>query len=252
MASEVPEHLLGYWSGRRWLDMSRYVVHFTDSEAAFISILREGILRPGGPYGWGKNVTEVRDGHISACLSEVPINHIQRLMDRHGSWGIGFKKPFGRDAGGSRVWYVDDDTALHKALFDAVGALMHAQDFDSPWWRVTPFIDLVSPRRAYEFEWEREWRVPGGLPFSYTDVAFVWPDARAQEMVEDIFVGYDPAWTPSELYYENGYIWLSTQWSTGDAIDDVFPRLEANLRASLISVLEEVTNEWVCLRELHE
>lgn len=150
---EVPEHLLGYTSGRYWLDMSRYVVHFTSTEAAFASILREGFLRPGGPYGWGRNVSEVRAGHMSACLSEVPLNHVRRLIDRHGAWGIGFEKKFIADR-------------LKETIFEAVGNLLKTQDFASPWWRATPFIDMVSPRRSYEFEWEREWRVPGRLRFS--------------------------------------------------------------------------------------
>lgn len=280
---EYPDHLLGYWRGRRWLDMSRYVVHFTDTEASFVSILREGLLRPSGPHGWGRNVSEVRLNHMSACLSEVPINHIHRLMDRHGPWGIGFEKPFIREAGGGRVWYVDDETRLYSAIFEGVRDLLTTQDFASSWWKVTPFIDLVSPKRSYEFEWEREWRVPGGLSFSLADVAFVWPNSNAEELIEDIFVGHRPAWTPSgevvggaesnltilgaegdrlveqffdlftdpvnELYYDDGYVWTTTCWSTHDAIDAAFPQLETQLRSALKDVLEEVSSEWVQIKE---
>jgi len=61
---------------------------------------------------------------MSACLSEVPLNHIRRLIDRHGAWGIGFEKKFIAGSGGGRVWYVDDDTALKDTIFEAVGNLL--------------------------------------------------------------------------------------------------------------------------------
>lgn len=142
----------------------------------------------------------------------------------------------------------------------------------------------MSPKWSYEFEWEREWRVPGGLRFSYEDVAFVWP--ADGQIIEEIMVENRPAWTPSgevvggiesnlavagsegdrmieeffrsftdpvnELYYDEdgGYIWFDSPWSTGDAVDCLFPDLEPTLRASLISVLEEVCSEWLRLRDL--
>lgn len=282
--SDVPEHLLGYTSGRYWLDMSRYVVHFTDTESSFISILSQGFLRPSGPYGWGRNVAEVKDGHTSACFSEVPLNHIRRLIDRHGGWGIGFEKKLIANNGGGRVWYIDDDTPLKDTIFTAVGDLLRKQEFASEWWRATPFIDLVSPKRSYEFEWEREWRVPGGLRFSFNDVAFIWPNDS--QIIEKISVESRPAWTPSgeviggiesnlaaigtegdrlvdeffrsftdpinELYYDEngGYAWPDSPWSTSDAVDHVFPDLEVNLRSSLLSVLEEVCSEWLLLEDL--
>jgi hypothetical protein len=225
---------------------------------------------------------------MSACLSEVPLNQVQRLIDRHGPWGIGFKKSLIRKSGGGRVWYVDEKTSLQEAISDSVAALLRDREFDAPFWRVTPFIDLVSPARSYEFEWEREWRVPGGLPFSYTDVAFVWPNQKdgADKIVEEIFADYRPAWTPSgeviggidsnlsavgaegdrlieeffqafadpinELYYDEGggYIWPASSWSTEAAVDDVFPQLEPTLRSSLIEVLQEVCTEWLRLSDL--
>lgn len=72
-----------------------------------------------------------------------------------------------------------------------MGNLLKTQDFASPWWRATPFIDMVSPRRSYEFEWEREWRVPGGLRFSFADIAFTWPGDG--QIIDEIMVGSRPA-----------------------------------------------------------
>jgi hypothetical protein len=284
MEKEIPNHLLGYTNGRKWLDMSRYVVHFTNTEASFSSILREGFIRPSGPFGWGRTIAQVQEVHKSACFSEVPLNHIQRLMDRHGSWGIGFKKEFIAQRGGGRVWYIDDGTPLNDAIFDAIRVLLRSQDFSSSWWKATPFMDRVMPQR-YEFEWEREWRVPGGLRFSYADIAFAWP--RDASIIEQISVESRPAWTPSgevvgdiesnlssigddgerlieeffrdfkepinELYYDEsgGFVWLSTPWQTEDAVDHVFPTLETSLRAALVEVLSAISNEWVYLNDLY-
>lgn len=48
-------------------------------------------------------------------------------------------------------------------------------------WKLTPFIDDVSP--AYDFTWEREWRVPGGVRFDLSDVQFlVLPRGEDKEL----------------------------------------------------------------------
>lgn len=83
--------------------MSEWVVHFTDSEDNLRSILTERHIRPSGPFGQGKNIAETREAHMSACFSEIPLDHLVRLCERHGRWGIGFSKEFMADRGGCRV-----------------------------------------------------------------------------------------------------------------------------------------------------
>ena len=39
-------------------------------------------------------------------------------------------------------------------------------------WKLTPLADHTAPN--YHFEWEREWRCPGGLEFEPDDVAFLF------------------------------------------------------------------------------
>jgi hypothetical protein len=284
MDTAIPPHLLGHDRSAAWLDMSRFAVHFTKSEEAFVSILKEGFLRPGGPYGWGRKVNEVQEGHFSACFSEIPLSQIRRLIERHGSWGIGFKKAFLARNGGGRVWYVDDETPLHDSVFAAIGQLRAQGDFSSSWWKATPFMDLVSPVRHYAFDWEREWRVPGGLHFRLADVAFVWvgeDEAGGQKIIEDVFVEPRPPWSPTgevigslesnvealgptceqllesffeefsdpidDLYYDEGggYVWPVPPVSTEEAVLEVCGDLEETLRSALTTILDDVALQWI-------
>jgi hypothetical protein len=284
MEPRIPPHLLGHERSAKWLDESRFAVHFTDTEEAFTSILKEGFLRPGAPYGWGRNYDEVREAHRSACFSEIPLSQIRRLTERHGPWGIGFRKAFLARNGGGRVWYVDDETPLHSAVFDAVGQLLRRQDFSSSWWRATPFMDEVSPARRYAFDWEREWRVPGGLHFTLPDVAFVWDgsdEARGNPIVEDVLLDVRPPWTPTGevigsiesnvaavgplfeellgrffeeftnpidvLYYGEGggYEWPVPPVLTEEAIQEACGDLEDSLLAALTTILDDLSVEWI-------
>jgi hypothetical protein len=284
---QTPEHLLGYRNNLRWRDMSEYLVHFTDSKHAFASILVEGLLRESGPYGWGRNIAEVAEAHRSACLSEIPLDLVDRLTARHGRWGMGFHRSFVIKNGGARVWYVDEGSSVATEIFERVGDLLRTQHFEDRYWKMLPFIDLVSPSRRYEFDWEREWRVPGGLTFTMSDVAFVvLPDGAAHEVVEELTVGQaayyshddlaasffanpepvadamdamaasfleefdDPA---NHLPYdsgEGGYIWLVTEWDTGDAVDELFQPLEESVRDSLIDYLNGLSSAWVSRAEM--
>jgi hypothetical protein len=159
--SAVPSHLLGFKNQPNWLDMSDYVVHFTPDEASFGSILRTGTIRASGPFGWARRREQVRSGQMSACFSEVPIDRLARLITRHGQFGVAFPKDFVRTQGGARVWYLDDGSTPSRALFERIGKVIRAGDWDDQLWSLTPFIDRVMPGR-YEWEWEREWRVLGG------------------------------------------------------------------------------------------
>src|SRR5690606_8484326 len=105
----IPPHLLGYRRDPKWRDMSDYLVHFTETPETLRQILLEGRVHAGGPHGWGRDIKEVRDGHLSACFSEIPLDQLDRLRRRHGPYGVGFCREFIRQAGGARVWYLDKD-----------------------------------------------------------------------------------------------------------------------------------------------
>ena len=266
----------------KWRDMSDWVVHFTRSKQNLQSILVERIIRPSGPYGNGRNVIELREKHLAACFSEIPLDLLQRLYGRRGRWGIGFHKRVIEASGGARVWYLEKGTGPEPGVFSMHGDLLRACDFDHHSWSLTPFIDVMSDDFNYRFDWEREWRVPGGLRFDSPDVAFLlMPDASDAINVVDLIDNPVPTFTaigaaeladapemlgdeqdhrvatfgaqflnPIEvLLYDTedptGYAWPVPKWSTEDAVDLLFPRLRLDEREHLVSELDEISDIWV-------
>ncbi|HXH35940.1 MAG TPA: hypothetical protein VNJ54_16290 [Plantibacter sp.] len=163
--------------------MSEYVVHFTKPSAVrsaydvMISILSEGVIRVGGPFGAARNVEGLGDSQRSACFSEIPLDLLYRLVERRSLYGIGFRQDFLMHSGGARVWYLDKGglaaTAFQGAVYQAQQA---GVDTNDPIWRLTPFVDFPGDYGGsqYQFEWEREWRVPHPLPFQPGHVAFLF------------------------------------------------------------------------------
>jgi Putative abortive phage resistance protein AbiGi, antitoxin len=266
--------------------MSEWVVHFTDSAEVLQLILGQRTIRASGPFGWAKNITETSANHMSACFSEIPLDHLARLCERHGRWGLGFTKHFIAHAGGNRVWYVERDAAVGTVLFDAIGEVLRAQDLASPLLQLTPFIDGMADGvpYAYRFDWEREWRVPGGLHFEFTDVAFVLtpegedgprpagdlrllPSASVEQfavhavaMLGDdldqqtaVFLAEftNPA---NELPYstaDGGYQWFVQEWDTEEAVSAVFDgSVDEKTYCELVSALDDMSRSWVSLGQL--
>lgn len=278
IGDDVPPELLGYQRDPQWRDMSDYLVHFTKTSSALVSMLAEGFIRPSGPFGWAKNISAVAEGHRSVCLSEIPLDMIDRLISRHGHYGLGFKREFVTRSGGARVWYLDKGGAASQALFDRIGSVLSSQDFGDALWRLTPFIDNVIPGQ-YAFEWEREWRVPGGLRFNLSDIAFViTPDGdkhlfEQNPNLEAPLVGPDDqeAWwfaLPQELgdavdamvarflgtfsdpvhhlpWDEGEYVWIVDQWTTEEAIEGLFGPLEATIASRIADYLNDMCPYWV-------
>lgn len=277
--NQVPEQLLGYRRDPRWRDMSDYLVHFTHTSDELGAILSQGCIESAGPFGWGKNISELTQEHKSACLSEVPVDMVDRLISRHGHFGIGFRRDFVTSLGGARVWYLDDCSPVSSALFESVRQLLRRQDFNDDLWKLTPFIDRIIPGR-YEFEWEREWRVPGGLHFQLSDVAFaIVPGEGGREFVTSLGLSAPiiraddrEAWwlaLPQALGdavdtmvarflteyndpvdhlpwdSESGYIWIVEEWETSDAIHNVFEHVEPSVYDQLKEYLDNISTSWV-------
>ncbi|MEM1334381.1 MAG: hypothetical protein AAGG08_13095 [Actinomycetota bacterium] len=266
--------------------MSEWVVHFTPSPSALGAILAEREIRASGPFGWARSISQVRQAHMSACLSEIPLDHLARLTERRGLWGIGFTKSYVASVGGARVWYLEEGVGPGKDLFDSIGTLLRAQNFNDPLWRLTPFIDPLADGEpfSYRFDWEREWRVVGGLRFEPDDVAFVvtpdgasaawvgldrWSEpppilasvsrsAFVASVVQTMWDDYDAAvqsfltefTDPAEVLpyetAEGGYQWLVPEWDTEEAAEVVF---EDEVPGELLEVLNGMSVSWVNLRE---
>jgi len=198
------EMVLGYRGKPNWRDMSDYLVHFTPDRQTLEKIIKGLRIEVSGPLGAIPKHPSLASlpNQASCCLSEIPLEYLDRLTNRHGEFGVGFAKHFVRDSNGARVWYLDQGVDVQQSLFK------HAQ---SGWfanvdpadvvWELTPFIDYVMPN--HEFEWEREWRVRGGLDFSSSDVAFFFaPESEHNGLTTALgfnVLGIDTSWTDVRL-----------------------------------------------------
>lgn len=165
-----------------WHDMSDYVVHFTkpcNGSNAYencLSILADRLLEARTPFGIARYRAPLPLTQCSVCFSEVPLHLINRLVERRGSYGVGFTKDHILQRGGGPIWYVENGSEMSIAMNLLIEQALGTNNPDEePIWRITPFIDLPGdyPGGAYRFEWEREWRIVGDLQFSENDVAFL-------------------------------------------------------------------------------
>jgi hypothetical protein len=191
-------------------DISPYVVHFTkaggtippldpeDDEASalssvvrrwpginaasafdrFMAVIADRWVRASSAtFGAAKDETRLGDTQRAVCFSEIPLGQLGRLVERRSPYGIGFSKRTIRYRGGARVWYLDHDDGPAKALRDLLRASRNEFDEFDELWKLTPFMDQP---RSYpyrdQWEWEREWRVPGpqGVSFETHEVEFLF------------------------------------------------------------------------------
>lgn len=162
-----------------WTDMSEFVVHFTKPKgtqsdydcmmgiwgcASIWAINAFGIIREKAPDP---------DSQKVVCFSEVPLHMLERLAQRRGGYGIGFKKEFIVARGGGPVLYAYKDTPHWEAVRELIDRA--GDDKDDPVWKLTPFVEAPGEygTKPYFFEWEREWRHVGPFPFRTSDVAFL-------------------------------------------------------------------------------
>jgi hypothetical protein len=202
--------------------MSEYAVHFTKASPplsaydAMLSILWDGMINPTGPLGAARNLEELGASQWSACFSEIPLDLLVRLIDRRSLYGIGFREDFLVDQGGARVWYLDKDGPAAESFTETVReAMTGGLDPQEPIWHITPFVDFPGDYGGtqYRFEWEREWRVPGGLHFQPDDVAFLFIPESFHTQARSYFEGHlhensgpaylcpyvDPTWEMNQI-----------------------------------------------------
>lgn len=102
---------------------------------------------------------------------------------------------------------------MHRALKEIQDAAF--LDWDHPFWVVAPFLDYPGTYgpTSYEFEWEREWRIPGGLTFGPSEVAFLFLPADLHDAASRFFDSaaqegsgptyrcplLDPLWSEGEI-----------------------------------------------------
>jgi hypothetical protein len=185
------------------------LIHLTKQADTLTAILDQGRVRSQNPYGAAFNIDALASSQAVACFSEMAaLDSVATLAARHGEFGLGFPKTWMQSQGAAPVWYLPRDSEVQTEFFNTVGelAIRNRPEPDHPLWRITPFIDY--PRDAdegrgaarYDWRWEREWRIRGGLPFQPDDVAILFaPESQhawlndwwKQEMIEG-WGGYVP------------------------------------------------------------
>ncbi len=172
------------------------------------SILYGGVLKPGGaPLGAARQLNALGDSQHVVCFSEIPLGMLDRLVERRSRYGIGFRKDVLVAKGGTPLWYVDRDSLQALAISQIIDEKVTAGiDPDDPFWTLTPFIDHpgVYNGRPCRFEWEREWRIAGEVPFKPEDVAFLFIPEELHDQARQFFA--DVKVEPSGPVYECSYI----------------------------------------------
>ena len=144
--------------------MSEYVVHFTrdtDDRSASETlnvILDAGRLEPGPrSFGAARKLAALGDSQRVVCFSEIPLDRLNRLIERRGSrCGVGFTQDWIIQAGGARVWYVDRDSAAHTAFQELFSQRLRPWDANDPFWALMPFVDFPG-----EYGWILVIRIAG-------------------------------------------------------------------------------------------
>jgi hypothetical protein len=131
---------------------------------------------------------------------------LKPLVERRSLYGVGFRKEYVIGQGGAPVWYLEHGgspyAVLAKQISDRVERGVDPDDF---LWKLTPFIECPgSPGVPRRYDWEREWRVPGGLNFMPDDVAFLLlPEAdhdKARQFFADVEIeGSGPSYFPAYI-----------------------------------------------------
>jgi hypothetical protein len=137
-------------------------------------------------FGCATNVAGLGESQRCACFSEIPLDLLDRLVERRSRYGVGFRQSTITDKGGGRVWYLDQGTPARAAMQAMVAAAMTGGvDPNDSIWKLTPLVDYTAPN--YHFEWEREWRVPGGLQFAPGEVSFLFVPEELHNAAEEFF-----------------------------------------------------------------
>lgn len=278
---QIPEDMVGFRGDPKWRDMSDFLVHFTKRDA-LLSVLDSGRVEARNQFGWGRNDGATAHLRMSACLSEVPVDQIDRIATRRGHYGIGFRRDYIQSLGGARVWYAEEPQ--RTLLFETFRALYRNDSArENGLWKLTPFIDDVTP--GYDFTWEREWRVPGGVRFDLSHVQFlILPRGADKELFRNPAPGvpllspqgmefWREAWNalgndqdryvdrflhvyanPADYltwdHEDYDYYWPVESHTSAEAVDDVFgAELDYAAKAQLARRLDDISGAWLKIRE---
>lgn len=185
------------------------LMHLTHEMNTLAAILASSAVRAKRPFGAVYNHTELSASQRVACFSEIGLEGITRLAERHGGFGLAFHRRLAQARGAAPVWYLPRNSPVQTQFFDVVRQLAFRADpeLDHFLWRFTPFIDYPQVEEhgeasRYDWRWEREWRIRGDLLFRPDEVAIL----LAPESVHDVILE----------------MWL---WEALDAVSGLMPPL---------------------------
>lgn len=103
----------------------------------------------------------------AACFTETVLGSFRNLTANFSEFGLGFSKRFVFNRGGGPALYTRGDiiTSPDHSIPDSMRPFIKPFDPDGAW------LEDIS-----NFLFEREWRIPNNLEFSYSDVEFVLVD----------------------------------------------------------------------------
>ena len=211
MSGDLWDPLPGRMGGEPRLDRSGFLVHFTEHKSELVEILKSGFLEARQCVGYlPSTVKPVGDSKRSACLGELSFITVRDLAAQHGLWGFSFRKEFIVEQGGNPTLTLRPGTPAAAFIEGLRRDKSFTQDPDHPMWALVPFIDIETEN--FKFEWERAWRVPGGLSFRLEDVDCLvlgWPDDPT----------FDPWATAASISDELGHELKVAGFSTGGPPD---------------------------------
>ncbi|MCT1766984.1 hypothetical protein M3B92_12770 [Brevibacterium casei] len=260
----------------------------TKSEQDLASILTSGVIRAKNSFGLARGLERLSGRCRAACFTEMPVSQISRLAGGGRCWGLAFKKNFIVENGGQRVWYVDSASELFGAASALKEEKLRAQEWNSAFWTLAPYIDQVIPGK-YDFDWEREWRVVGDLKFELSDVALIITyDGSRHNFIEQLSFGFPvynavegiSRWeggsmpslgacqalildrfsmeflSPEEAGIphddEAGFFWsgCAKRYSSEEALQVIVPDMPSDVIGVLASELNQISMDWASRAEI--
>jgi len=225
-------------------DISQFVVHLTRDDRKdfspggatarknFLRILKERHIGAFSAHCifnplLGKTPSEVQEQFRVACFTETPLNQLHLLARGIPGrsvilepYGFCFRKSFLVEAGAQQAVYINSyggNGWLKESVMALYKRCVTAGELEEPEWRILPFLNAMHEK--YDFSWEREWRVRGGLKFKISDLVCVILPSEGEEDLKSAFA-------------EAGIAAISPGWRYEDIVGELAKQQRATKAAS--------------------
>ncbi|GIU18407.1 hypothetical protein TUM4261_39170 [Shewanella sp. c952] len=207
-------------------DLSQFVIHLTRNDSSdggytapenFKSMLADMIIEAYAPHCLHSQ--EIPDRYKArynvACFTEVPLTQLHQLTKHIRGrkvqlqpYGFVFRREFIVENGAQPVININSYGGNREVrdAADELFEIVKKNGFDKgKVCRLLPFLNAM--HEAYDFSWEREWRIVGGLEFEPVDVVAVVLPKGGEEGLRAKFIKkgipvLSPGLTYEEIVYE--------------------------------------------------